>query len=277
MVVPRGFYLSTDDIFKHDSFTEPIWLDNAGIDQDVSRPCRQPTYRMGIELKSLPMACLQLFFDDATGKVWMSTADFITDRKILDKKAGVPIVVVTREIELATGRSLTHDVVNCYSSVGNGVAEGPHLFRRGGRYYLSVAIGGTDICHQQWIYRSDSPLGPWEAAPSPINPMVFNDDHPEVRLTGHMDLCPGDGGIDGDHWWACFLGVRPQWDVEHKVHDSQLGRETFLCPVEWQDGWPIVNRGQKVEINGLGETGLVRLPDEFAEEYSYNPSERECV
>jgi len=145
MVVPRGFYLSTDDIFKHDSFTEPIWLDNAGIDQDVSRPCRQPTYRMGIELKSLHMACLQLFFDDATGKVWMSTADFITDRKILDKKAGVPIVVVTREIDLATGRSLTHDVVNCYSSVGNGVAEGPHLFRRGGRYYLSVAIGGTDI------------------------------------------------------------------------------------------------------------------------------------
>jgi beta-xylosidase len=37
MVVPRGFYLSTDDIFKHDSFSEPIWLENAGIDQDVSQ------------------------------------------------------------------------------------------------------------------------------------------------------------------------------------------------------------------------------------------------
>jgi beta-xylosidase len=37
MVVPRGFFVSTDDIFKQDSFSDPVWLDNAGIDQDVSR------------------------------------------------------------------------------------------------------------------------------------------------------------------------------------------------------------------------------------------------
>ena len=39
MVVPRGFFVSAavEDIFKQDSFSEPVWLDNAGIDQDVSQ------------------------------------------------------------------------------------------------------------------------------------------------------------------------------------------------------------------------------------------------
>lgn len=40
MVVPRGFFVSTDDIFKQDSFSDPVWLDNAGIDQDVGRGSR---------------------------------------------------------------------------------------------------------------------------------------------------------------------------------------------------------------------------------------------
>src|SRR3546814_8325536 len=34
-------------------------------------------------------------------------------------------------------------------------------------------------------------------------------------------------------WWATFLGVRP-YDGRH----FNTGRETFLLPVTWADGWP---------------------------------------
>ena len=37
-------------------------------------------------------------------------------------------------------------------------------------------------------------------------------------------------------WWAVFLATR------HASYDqfSTIGRETFLAPVEWHDGWPVV-------------------------------------
>ena len=130
------------------------------------------------------------------------------------------------------------------SAVGIGIAEGPHIFKKDGCYYLSIAEGGTDEGHQQWICRSSTgPLGPWEEAPrGTVNPTLFNDDHADIRNTGHMDLVEGADG----RWWAVFLGVRPQGD--HSEVLSSLARETFLAPVTWQNGWPIVNRGKKIEL-----------------------------
>ena len=42
------------------------------------------------------------------------------------------------------------------TSVGAGLAEGPHIFKRGGTYYLLTAEGGTELQHQEWIFRSKS-------------------------------------------------------------------------------------------------------------------------
>jgi len=39
-------------------------------------------------------------------------------------------------------------------------------------------------------------------------------------------------------WWAVFLGCRP---YEGDFYNT--GRETFMAPVEWKDGWPIINPG----------------------------------
>jgi hypothetical protein len=36
MVPPRGFYVWTDDIWDSSSWSEPIFFDVTGIDQDVS-------------------------------------------------------------------------------------------------------------------------------------------------------------------------------------------------------------------------------------------------
>lgn len=49
-----------------------------------------------------------------------------------------------------------------------------------------------------------------------------------------------------------------------------LGRETFLVPMTWEDDWPVVNDGQKVTLQSSGP-GLYQLEqpatwrDEFTE------------
>ena len=39
-------------------------------------------------------------------------------------------------------------------------------------------------------------------------------------------------------WWLCFLGVRNCGGLGGSWHT--LGRESFLAPVAWRDGWPVV-------------------------------------
>ncbi|RKN45026.1 glycoside hydrolase family 43 protein [Streptomyces hoynatensis] len=110
--------------------------------------------------------------------------------------------------------------------------EAPHLYRIGDHWYLLIAEGGTERCHAVSIARSRTPNGPFE--PCPANPILTHrgTDHP-VQNTGHADLVQGPDGS----WWMLLLGVRPLggtpgWHV--------LGRETFLAPVSWADGWPAV-------------------------------------
>jgi beta-xylosidase len=96
------------------------------------------------------------------------------------------------------------------------------------------------------IFRSKSPLGPYEEPPPGINPLVCNTpDDPHVRQTGHADLVEA----EDDRWWAVLLATRRQ--VENT---EQLGRETFLVPVDWPEGgWPIFNKGQAVGLTVLSD------------------------
>jgi alpha-N-arabinofuranosidase len=110
--------------------------------------------------------------------------------------------------------------------------EGPHLFKHEGWYYLSCAEGGTGPQHSQVILRSRSPWGPFVAGPN--NPILTQRDLPEDRVhpvtnAGHADLVQARDGT----WWATFLGSRV-YDKQH----YNTGRETFLLPVTWHDGWP---------------------------------------
>jgi alpha-N-arabinofuranosidase len=110
--------------------------------------------------------------------------------------------------------------------------EGPHLYKIKGTYYLISATGGTESHHQEVVARSKSPWGPFEACPH--NPMLTERDDPKspIQCAGHADLFDAPDGS----WWAVFLGTRPHEGM------SVLGRETFLAPVHWTDGWPIVGK-----------------------------------
>ena len=112
--------------------------------------------------------------------------------------------------------------------------EGPHLFKHEGRYYLSAAEGGTAEGHSQVIFRADEVRGPY--TPFAGNPILTqrtlgpNRAFP-VTSAGHTELVQTPGG----EWWATFLAVRPYYDDLYNT-----GRETFLLPVRWQDGWPFI-------------------------------------
>ena len=110
--------------------------------------------------------------------------------------------------------------------------EAPHLYQIGDYWYLLIAEGGTERGHGVSIARGRTPNGPFE--PCPANPILSHrsTSHP-VQNTGHADLVQAPDGL----WWMVLLGVRPRggtpgWHV--------LGRETFLAPVTWADGWPVV-------------------------------------
>ncbi len=127
--------------------------------------------------------------------------------------------------------------------------EGPHIFRKDGYYYLSAAEGGTAVGHSQVILRSRSVTGPYEAYPG--NPILTQRDLPEDRSfpitsAGHADLVETQKG----EWWATFLAVRPYVGDYYNI-----GREVFLLPVRWEDGWP--------RITGPGEaiSSVTRRPD----------------
>ena len=125
--------------------------------------------------------------------------------------------------------------------------EGPHIYRIKGWYYLLCAEGGTGDGHSEVIFRSKSPWGPFEAGPD--NPILTQRDLPKDRANpvtnaGHADLVEMKDGS----WWATFLASRPYSDSRYNT-----GRETFLLPVTWKDGWPmILEQGKPVPYVARG-------------------------
>ena len=112
--------------------------------------------------------------------------------------------------------------------------EGPHLFKRGRYYYLIAAEGGTEDRHSEVVFRSESVRGPF--VPFLGNPILTQRDLDSARpdpvtSTGHAKFVETRAG----EWWATFLGTRPYGPDEYNI-----GRETFLLPVSWQDDWPVI-------------------------------------
>ena len=119
--------------------------------------------------------------------------------------------------------------------------EGPRLYHHEGWYILMCAEGGTSVQHSEVVLRARSPWGPF--LPYTGNPILTQRDLPADRgdpitNAGHADLVEGPDG----KWWATFLASRPYERTHYNT-----GRETFLLPVTWRDGWPtILGRGKNI-------------------------------
>ncbi len=116
--------------------------------------------------------------------------------------------------------------------------EGPHIFKKDGYYFLIAAEGGTAEGHSEVVFRSLKVEGPY--VPYEKNPILTQRhlnqrrDFP-ITSTGHADFVETPDG----NWWAVFLGCRPYKPYEENYYNT--GRETFLAPVRWIDGWPLIN------------------------------------
>ncbi len=118
-------------------------------------------------------------------------------------------------------------------------AEGPHLYKIGGKYVLLVAEGGTDYYHAVTILTSRSITGPYLAQQN--NPVLSNRQlghKSPVQCVGHADLVQTPAG----DWHAVCLGKRMVFN-----HDSTKAyaftRETFIVPVAIEDGEFYFNPG----------------------------------
>ena len=188
-------------------WSDPVWYDFEGIDPS-------------------------LFFDN-DGRAWLVNNG---------APEGKPLYEGHRAIWIQEFEPTTRKLVGPRAVLVNGGVdlakkpiwiEGPHLFKRGGWYYLSCAEGGTEYFHSQVIFRSKSPTGPfapWDKNPILTQRDLAGDVPQAVIATGHADMVIG----PDSSWWSVFLGCRP---YAGKFYNT--GRETFMLPVTWtDDGWP---------------------------------------
>lgn len=125
--------------------------------------------------------------------------------------------------------------------------EAPHIYKKDGRYYLMIAEAGTAHAHAVTVASSDCITEPFKGYN--CNPILTHRhlglDYPIVNV-GHGDLVETQNG----EWYMVVLASRT-----YGGYYRNLGRETFLVPLEWEDGWPLINRGI-----GLLES-TVKVPD----------------
>jgi len=188
-------------------WSEPYWLENAdGFDPS-------------------------LFFDD-DGTVWYTRTRLKANTDFQKGQTEIWL----QQLELATMRLVGAQYIIWDGAVKNAVwSESPHLYKIEGRYYLLTAEGGTAHHHAVIVARSETLTGPYEGNRG--NPILTHRhlglDYPIVGA-GHADLIDTPNG----EWWLVLLAMRPYGGYYYN-----LGRETFLAPVRWEEGWPIVSAG----------------------------------
>ncbi len=161
-----------------------------------------------------------LLFDD-DGRVWY-TGNWHPPDPEFEGQAEIWL----QELDLET-MQLTGDKHYLWRGCCQGAhAEGPHLYKKDGYYYLMLAEGGTGFEHAVAIAISESPTGPY--LNNPRNPILthrhLSYDHP-ITGVGHADLVDTPDG----RWFTVALG----WRLIDGAHGI-LGRETFLAPVTWE-------------------------------------------
>ncbi|MFT4109412.1 glycoside hydrolase family 43 protein, partial [Propionicimonas sp.] len=186
-------------------WSDVVWLDADGIDPS-------------------------LFFDD-DGRAWLHGTRPARRPEWHDQTE-----VWIRELDLVTLAPVGPEHV-VWNGAMRGVvwAEGPHLYKVDGTYYLVAAEGGTEFHHSVCVARSDCLSGPYQGSRS--NPVLTHRHLGRaagVVGAGHADLVQA---ADGS-WWALLLAMRTYGGFHHN-----LGRETFLVPVVWEDGWPVFAPG----------------------------------
>jgi xylan 1,4-beta-xylosidase len=176
-------------------WSEPVYLNSSGFDPSL--------------------------FHDDDGRKWL------VNMLCTPKKPFAGIVIQEYDPQR---KCLVGPVTNIFAGTKLGKTEGPHLYKRLGRYYLLTAEGGTGLGHAVTVARAGQITGPYEVDPD--NPLLTAraDRTLALQKAGHGDLVETQDG----EWYLVHLGGRPL--PNRGV--SPLGRETCLQKVVWtSDHW----------------------------------------
>lgn len=176
-----------------------------------------------------------LFFDD-DGRAW-----YTGNRNPMgaDHRVSAKREIWLQELDLTTMQLVGEKYV-LWDGITRGeeVPEAPHLYKIDGEYVLLVAEGGTYHDHMVTVARSTSLTGGYQS--NPRNPILTHKhlglEHP-ITSVGHADMVQTPSG----EWWMVALGCRP-----YDGYFYNLGRETFLVPVRFEEGFPVVNPGKGI-------------------------------
>jgi len=207
-----------------------------------------------------------LFFDD-DGKVY-----FVGTHQAGDKNANGIGEIWVQELNLDNWSLMGERTTIWGGACGGCCVEGPHMYKKEGKYYIMVAEGGTSFNHAVMIAASDNITGPFES--SPRNPILTSRHLSKdnwVHSTGHADLVE----LADGRWYMVALGIRGD-----EERGSNMGRETHLIPVTWEGStvrWEEVSEGEWAPVEfmypvGAPETGKVEkinpLPFKRKPQYS---------
>ncbi len=212
------FYLITTNVCNGGNFivtakkpegpwSDPIWLNSEGIDPS-------------------------LFFDDDGKCYYCGTKDRREGAKYYGDNE-----IYVQELHLDKMELVGQTWAIWHSALRDARwPEGPHLYKKDGWYYLLISEGGTAHEHAVSVARSKSLKDYFEGHLS--NPILthrhLGKKHPIVNV-GHPDIVQTQNG----EWWMVLLASRP-----YGGYYRNLGRETFLVPMKWEDGWPVINPGR---------------------------------
>lgn len=198
-----NFIVWTDD--PYGEWSDPIFIDLPGIDSSLFFDEDGKVYYTGAFDNGIFMSELEFSYKyDENGRVNDISCKVISEKKFI------------------------------WCGTGGNDPEGPHLYKINGWYYLLISEGGTEFGHMITIARSRDVWGTYESCPR--NPVFSNRSTSlPIKGTGHMDIVCDKYG----DWWGVCLGNRPiTYPFKHN-----LGRETFLVPLEWDDEeWPVIGR-----------------------------------
>ena len=210
------FYIITTNVYLPRKQDQPTQFINFIITaQDIRGPWSEPHI-----LEGAPGIDPDIFFDD-DGKVWY-VGTHSPEQPNFEGEGEIWL----QQLDLINWK-LTGERYFLWRGACGGVwVEGPHIYKRDGRYYLMVAEGGTSFNHAVMVAVSDDIRGPYQA--NPRNP-ILSSRHLSydnwVNSIGHADMVE----LPDGRWFMVVLGIRGD-----EARGSNMGRETHLLPVVWE-------------------------------------------
>ncbi|KAL1889144.1 hypothetical protein Sste5346_009092 [Sporothrix stenoceras] len=186
-------------------WSDPIYLNSSGFDPSL--------------------------FHDGDGRKWL--VNMLWDHR---RRPQLFAGIALQEFDVASG-TLVGPRKNIFQGTDTQYTEGPHLYKRNGRYYLLTAEGGTQYNHTCTLARSRDLAGLYEVHPQ--KHILTSKDAPfsVLQRAGHGDLVDSS---DGQTTYLVHLTGRPITQRRRCI----LGRETAIQEAYWgADNWLYVKGG----------------------------------